>query len=958
MKAPAPVAAPSSASSAVAAAASTAAPMPWLPLSSPGPSPPPASLTGAEQWAAALQRVPYLCALRQGPTCVVYRPPTVIQLSEATGCSVGDLTGAYSDLPVITLNKVLPGIDHETTAAAAAISLTSDGVEYLQLSPTDDVLEMAAKALMARRPVPDAEEIFWEADYWEVLRRAKRQAQEEKERRRERKRLQKEKKSLMGVSNSSVGMPSPNGGAAATLSAINSPLYATPHSRQGSLCGPLGDGGDRSPASLHMQTAAQRTAKGLLRRARYNEAHNPGQRLLVRSASLLSQNSQTQSTIRCRTRPRHDSITSQSTVGGARGFQYPLSSVASDDGRSATSDSFRTPPLLVIGGHPSRDPLSVQLELELSASSGAVHPVAATRAAPASAEAARAAKVSSAAAPDVSTPPRAGGGSPTGQRDATRKRLPGSGSAAAATLSSISPASPSSTSPFRLHGDVQRGMVNSLIPSHTTSPNSWAAQPDSVTHAPLVTPTFSPLPGPSGLQRTPPSPPPAGSVVANGHGSSSSSSSRPPPPPPLPPASASAARQPVEKLPPVPAERARVRGGGGEAVPHQPRLLQLPAPHRRPGARAAATAAGSVDTTDALPQPSSQCSTARPPSVVVAAAGGSAAAAPRSAAAGKRRTSPPPPPSSVGAGGEPAAGAVPTAAPPSVASTVEATADGGASNPRRPPPSLSAGTPSPPGGKGAEVGTEPAAEEPRRAAAPPRLPPLLSPSAAPAPRAPAPSTAPARPPMPTSAAAAQPAPPPPPIAAVMTGAAPSPSSSLTPRGAATTVPPSRAPTREVSMSPQFERTAVPVHAAPPITAEDGGNARSSTASPVNVTAPTTATPRQSSAGPIGGGSAPPPATSARGGTADGREEGRPGPPTDTRAAAGGAAAASDKKTTVAAARDTAPLASAANPAREVDPNTFQEGASRRGSGAAVAAAPAPPAKKAKKDKAPSCCVIM
>ncbi|GET91620.1 hypothetical protein, conserved [Leishmania tarentolae] len=564
-------------------------PIPWLPLSPSLPSGDSSAMIASgpsERWANALQKVPYLRSILEGPTCTVYRPPTVIQLSEATGCSVSKLAGAYSDLPVITLNKIKAAGDQEAASAAAtAVSPNSDGFEYLQLSPTDDSLEMAAKALMARRPVPDAEEIFWEAEYWEVLRRAKRQAKEEKERIRERKMRHREKRAVMGASSSSIGMPSPKLGGAATLSSMNSPSFATPHSRQGSLGGPSADCGDTSPSYLHAQTAAQRTAKGLLRRARYNETHNPMQRVLVRTASLLSQNSATQSVIRCRTVPRHDSITFQQTLSGARGFQYPVSSLASEDGRSATSDSFRTPPTHIVCSHPSRELLATSLELDLFTSVGPANTDTITHLDPASAECVKGDTTATREIPQ----PHNEGGLPIASRDTARKRS----FTAAATMSPDLSSLQISTN--RCSKNRRRGKANKY--SVGTSAKSLIVHRNAATHAPLIIPTSLPTPEPSAQRRI-------SSPLLLGDGGKEQKCS------PLPSSSMGSIRKPVDKQPPV-AEGRLGEGGGGsppQPLPQQTQLRSLPAmPRRSVGRSSADTFSVTVDG-----QSMSRCTTTRP----------------------------------------------------------------------------------------------------------------------------------------------------------------------------------------------------------------------------------------------------------------------------------------------------------------------------------------------------------
>lgn len=875
-------------------------PIPWLPI--------PAKSQDGQQgsgWAAALQRVPYLRELESaGATITIYRPPTVVQLSEATGCSVSELAGAYNDLPVITLNKIVPRTEHEAAAAAAAAALSvySDGFEYLQLAPTDDSLEMAAKALMARRPVPDAEEIFWEADYWEVLRRAKRQAQEEKQQRRERKKAQRERRTLLGVSNSSVSATSPNTTTTVVLpSTATSPLHATPHSRQGSLGGHYGDGsggpgtgGDRSPAGLHMETAAQRTAKGLLRRARFNETHNSSARLLVRSASLLSQGSASQSTIRCRTRPRQDSINSQYTLLGARGFQYPISSVVSEDGCSAMSDSLQTPPMPTMRPHHSREHLGTSLDLELSTSGGptatttqsARHSPDVLRPAPTAAFSG-----SPLRAGDGGCGPAAagsGGGqcaeAPPGSTSTTSSKQPARSGAPAAAAEASVPASPVEHRPRDASGGVG---ANSLAPSQNTSPNTWVMRRDGHLHAPLVTPTLSPLAVAAGLQQAPPSSLHRGSDPLSTAGT-------PPlqPPASLPlslPALATAAdvaavRKPVEKVPPKPGSSgpstSSPSGGGSEhtaplpaaqpPLPQRPKMPPLSTMHRRSTGRA--LAGGSTAVTDT--NPSSRCTTARP-------------------GPGRGGTRAPTPASGTKSSGAASSTFAPSASRATVVEGERAgTAAAAAAVPRLPEPvsvvtrampralvvtsavksvtSASVTQPSRSAAAAAAVSTPPpsaslaAPESFRRSISPPRGPATtitastssasVHPPASPVPSSTAEAvTSPDTPPpaVPASARSStkptrkMPPPPPPqqqqqqqvqvqqqkaPLALPpihisptrdATRPASTPSDSTTPRGTATTVPPSLTPTREPSMSPRLERTVIAVQAAAPLSPEEG-----------------------------------------------------------------------------------------------------------------------------------------
>ncbi|KAG5470683.1 hypothetical protein LSCM1_01929 [Leishmania martiniquensis] len=839
MKNPSPTPAAATSSSPQPATVSAGAPIPWLPLapSSSAGSPSMVASVASERWAAALQCVPYLRSIKEGPTRTVYRPPTVIQLSEATGCSVSKLAGAYSDLPVITLNNIICAEDQEAAAAAtAAVSRISDAFEYLQLSPTDDSMDMAAKALMARRPVPDAEEIFWEADYWEVLRRAKRQAKEEKERLREKRRAQKEKRAMMGVSNSSVGIRSPNPGVTTALSSVNSPSFATPHSRQGSLGGPSGDFGDRSPANLHIRTAAQRTAKGLLRRARYNETHNPTQRVHMRSTSLLSQSSATQPVIRCRTRPRHDSISSQQTFYGARGFQYPLSSAASDDGRSATSDSFRTLNTHIIRSYQSRDVLATSLELELSTSGGPTNTGTTTRSGPASAEGL---KAEAAAAPEVSLPHN-GGGRPAVSQGSTKK-FP-LNTAAAASLVSLSPMQ---TSPSRHPCDQQPISTKCIIPSNTTSPKSWIVHPNGATHAPLVAPVSFPPPELSALQRASVSP-------VQGDSSKQCNDS------PLPVPSTSAPRKTVEKQP------ARVREEREETSrnsPSQSRLTALSAVRHRVGGRSSTGASSAV----LEAQPSSRCATARPSSGSPnAAATGSvssrpsasppgrssqiipvsdiagevrkgrsafvaASRAPQEATAGTSTTSISGSPTAATAseqriGGRPALTRVdsrPLLLQGTAARSLPGRRDGDSapskarSRSETPPRTASVTTAS------SSVTVHPSllSSIAQTGSAPQNA--EMSVRLAPAPQ----------PPPPEGLAA------PPFIPTIPTTAAPSTSSSVTPRGTAPTLPPSCTLNREAARAPLIDRVATAVNAAPPTDSRDGADTASSTTSPVTVAPP-------------------------------------------------------------------------------------------------------------------------
>ncbi|CAJ1991827.1 hypothetical protein conserved [Leishmania donovani] len=838
-------------------AVSGGAPIPWLPL-------PPSLSAGAsamiasapsERWAAALQKVPYLRSILEGPTCTVYRPPTVIQLSEATGCSVSKLAGAYSDLPVITLNKIKATGDQEAAAAAAAAaSLNSDGFEYLQLSPTDDSLEMAAKALVARRPAPDAEEIFWEAEYWEVLRRAKRQAQEEKERLREKKLGQREKRAVMGASNSSVGVPSPKLGGATTLSSMNSPSFATPHSRQGSLGGPYGDCGDGSPAYLHAQTAAQRTAKGLLRRARYNETHNPVQRVLVRTASLLSQNSATQSVIRCRTRPRRDSITSQQTLPGARGFQYPLSSLASEDGRSATSDSFRTPPPHIAYSHQSRELLAASLELELSTSGGPANTDTTTRSGPASAEGAKGDTMTT----RETAQPHNEGGSPIATRDAARKR-PSTAAAA------VSPDSSSlQISSNRCSTNLRRGKVNSF-PSVTAPPKSSIMQRNSATCAPLITPTALPALEPS-AQQSPPPPP-----LQGDSGKEQKCD-------PLLPRSVGAIRKPVEKQPPGAEGGREGRGGGGSSS--QPQLLSLSAmPRMSVGQPSAGTSSLTADE-----QPRFRCTTARPsPDSSNARATSSASSRPSGSAPGTSSQSASGPtvtgdsrkaknavaaPSLVV---REATATVPTSSigAPFIAADMKVRRNAGkrlvARADSKPLP-LHPSSAHPPSGHRLDGDSAPDKAF-RLSSMPPRTATVTA-AASPAPphssfssstaqttivpqsasmpvmRAPVPK------PLPSTGPAV------PPAITVISTAAPSPSSSVTTRRTAAAAPSSCPPTREASLSPCFERAAAAVRAASSPAPEDGADKTLSTTSRVTVAPPTATKPPSAVTKPLRNGEAP------------------------------------------------------------------------------------------------------
>ncbi|CAG9580415.1 conserved hypothetical protein [Leishmania major strain Friedlin] len=861
MKNPSHVAAAPTSPSPHPSAVSGGAPIPWLPL------PPSSSSAGAsatiasapsERWAAALQKVPYLHSILEGPTCTVYRPPTVIQLSEATGCSVSKLAGAYSDLPVITLNKIRATSDQEAAAAAAA-GLNSDGFEYLQLSPTDDSLEMAAKALVARRPAPDAEEIFWEAEYWEVLRRAKRQAQEEKERLREKKLGQRERRAVMGASNSSVGVPSPKLGGATTLSSMNSPSFATPHSRQGSLGGPPGDCGDGSPAYLHAQTAAQRTAKGLLRRARYNETHNPAQRVLVRTASLLSQNSATQSVIRCRTRPRHDSITSQQTLSGARGFQYPLSSLASEDGRSATSDSFRTPPPPIAYSHQSRELLAASLELELSTSGGPAKTGTTTRSGTAPAEGAKGEAMTA----RETARPHNEGGSPIATRDAARKR-PSTAAAA------VSPDSSSSLqiSSNRCSTDLRRSKVNSF-PSVTASPRSSIVQRDSATSALLIIPAALPALEPSAQQRPPP-PPLQGD-------SGNEQKCRP-----LLPRSVGAIRKPVEKQPPVAEGGREGRGGGGSSpqpLPPQPQLLSLSAmPRTSVGRPSGDTSSLTVDG-----QPRFRCTTARPSPDSNARANSSASSRPSGSAPGTSSQLASVPTvtgelrkaKSALAALSPVVrevtATVPTSSPgaPFTAAEVKVRRDAGKRLVTRAdlkPLPLHPSSAQPPLGhrldgasapdKAFRLSSTPPCTAAVTAAASP-APPHSSFSSSTAQTTVVPQSASMpvmRAPVPKPLPSAEPAVPP--AITVISTAAPSPSSSVTTRTTATAAPSSCLQTREASPSPCLERAAVVVRAASSIAPKDGADATSSTTSRVTVAPPTATKPPSAVTKPLRNGEAP------------------------------------------------------------------------------------------------------
>lgn len=344
--------------------------LPWQPDLNGAVADSPPFDTPAAAWSTTIASVPYLAETRFGAQSIVYKPPTVIQLSEATGCSISDLAGAYNDLPVIRLCKESP---RDAAAPAATPELQKfDAFDYLQLAPTDETLELATNAVWARRPVPDAEETFWEADYWEKLKRIKQEQQQRKEQRRQNKAAQESRKELTCASVNTVGFPSAYT-LGNTLSTSNSPSFMTPRSRQGSLSGHAADAdASLTMASLPSAQRQKRIAKGLLRRARYNESH--AQQHFTRSASLLSQNSTgpppPQTITLCRTRPRSYSTNSQLT--DARGFQYSLSSVMSEGGRSAFSDSLHTPPLLSINSMPqSREALATSPDLELSMSGGA-----------------------------------------------------------------------------------------------------------------------------------------------------------------------------------------------------------------------------------------------------------------------------------------------------------------------------------------------------------------------------------------------------------------------------------------------------------------------------------------------------------------------------------------------------------------------------------------------------------
>ncbi|KAG5494833.1 hypothetical protein JIQ42_02449 [Leishmania sp. Namibia] len=958
MKTPSHITAAATSSSPHAATVSAGTPIPWLPM------PPPSSSAGSsvviasaasERWAAALQSVPYLRSIVEGPMRTVYRPPTVIQLSEATGCSVSKLAGSYSDLPVITLNSIVSAEDQGATAAAiAAVSRNSDVFEYLQLSPTDDSMEMAAKALMARRPVPDAEEIFWEADYWEVLRRAKRQAKEEKERLREKKRAQREKRAVMGVSNSSVGVRSPNVCMAATLSSVNSPSVATPHSLQGSLGGPPGDFGDRSPASLHIQTAAQRTAKGLLRRARYNETHNSTQRVHMRSASLLSQSSATQPVIRCRTRPRHDSITSQQTLYGARGFQYPLSSVASDDGRSATSDSFRTLNTHIIRSYQSRDLLGTSLELELSASGGPTNTGTATRSGPASAEGA---KADAAATPEVS-PPHNGCGPAAASRDSAKK-FPLNTAAAASLVSSTSmPASPNLDACSQ-----QRSSTSCRIPSNTSSPKSRIIHPHSAAHVSLATSISFPLPERSTLQRAPPSP---------GQGDSGRQRKDSPLPPPL----TSATRRPVEKqLARTGREREETSGDSVSQV----RQTSISPFYRRLGGRSSPAASSAA----AEAQPSSRCATARPSSGFNnAAATGSASVRPSAS----------PPRRSSTTSGAAIAGEVRKAKSPlapsshvmqeatatasangissfSTAATAKEQRNGGRpvvtrvdSKPLSPKGNAARALPGRRGDGGSAPARATARSEtsPRTTAVTTALPcatphPSFFSSAAqtlsvpqraavPVRRAPAP-----QPQLSTGPAVS------PTLSIIPTTAAPSTSSNVTPRATAPTLPPSRTLNREVTRSPSLDRVVMAVSAAPPTVPQDDADTASSTTSPVTVALPAEAKPPSAVA------------TSRRNDEESFTSRRETTVASRAKSAKGDEIAAQAPKSSTLSKKDEAPARpdndgadeeAALPPSSPVPPSAAGAGRDARGASQNGAAVASPFPRKELKKKATSCCSVI
>ncbi|KPA84892.1 hypothetical protein ABB37_01346 [Leptomonas pyrrhocoris] len=486
-------------------ASASAAPrtaLPWQPREV-AVAPTPTSSSADDIWDATVSSIPYLSQTHFSGFSIVYKPPTVIQLSEATGCSVSELAGAYNDLPFIQLCKELPSDAAATVVAADA--QTFDSFDYLQLVPIDETLELATNAVRARRPVPDAEETFWEADYWEKLKRIKQEEQQRKDMRRRNKMAKEGKREANGASVSTVVLPYAYT-LGNTLSATNSPSFMTPHSRQGSLSGHVGDA-ETSPTMASLQSAQRqkRIAKGLLRRARYNESHNPSHAQLhtTRSASLASQNSiggslpqQQQPVIRCRTRPRSYSINSQQT--DVRGFQYSLSSAMSEGGRSALSDSLRTPPPLSINVVPQpREAFMTSIDLELSTSGDVTKSGATTHSRSSAARGGR-----KAAALAVSPPQVESVLSPHSSRVGAR----GSGS----TNDPISPISADSkrSSPrMDLEASLLQNKGNTNVNEadpllfHTAPPKTDAAGAGA--HAPLVMPVSSPSQQGDGLGLAP-----------------------------------------------------------------------------------------------------------------------------------------------------------------------------------------------------------------------------------------------------------------------------------------------------------------------------------------------------------------------------------------------------------------------------------------------------------------------
>lgn len=305
----------------------------------------------AEGFLSFKAEVPYLKACSLSPPRVIFQPPSILQLCNAAGVDAQGLH-LYS-------GHRLPSISLCVEMGEFAFNYQDMNNDLREEDRVDklcppDPLDWDSVAFEVQRRSQDSEEALWEERFWCDMKRARQEEKERRELKAQQKAQYQQRRALARASVSSVG------GSRAALSA-----QLTPLSRQQSLKSFFGgraspmdpalpashntndhrrpSGGllaareqpelsaARAPPTLP-PTSAQQTAKGFLRRAKYNE----GRHVAASAGQTLPPSATVRAAVPTVTR---SSITSAATASGGggggggfaeNGFRFPVLSIRSE----------------------------------------------------------------------------------------------------------------------------------------------------------------------------------------------------------------------------------------------------------------------------------------------------------------------------------------------------------------------------------------------------------------------------------------------------------------------------------------------------------------------------------------------------------------------------------------------------------------------------------------------------